>query len=109
MSRPCRRVRKAAIQLLSIAAHNKAALVREQLPGLLPALYQQTQLDPSLIRTVELGPFQHKVDDGLELRKATFECLDVLLENASDRLQMPEFIKHLKDGLQVCPPCHSYL
>ena len=94
-------MRKAAIQLLSIAAHNKAGLVREQLQGLLPALYQQTIKDPSLIRVVELGPFQHQIDDGLELRKATFECMDVLLENAGDKLLMPDFIKHLASGLQV--------
>lgn len=94
-------MRKAAVQLLSIAAHNKPSLVREQLPDLLPGLYKQTEKDPSLIRVVELGPFQHHIDDGLELRKAAFECMDVLLDTASDKLSMLEFIRHLGDGLQV--------
>ena len=97
----CRHVRKAAVQLLSIAAHNKPGLIREQLPTFLPALYQQTAKDPSLVRVVELGPFQHQIDDGLELRKAAFECMDVLLETASDKLSMPDFIRRLTDGLQV--------
>ena len=97
----CRHVRKAAIQLLSIAAHNKVGLVREQLPGLLPQLYAQTVIDESLIRTVDLGPFKHKIDDGLELRKAAFECLDVLLDAARDRLNLPAFIQHLQSGLKV--------
>ena len=52
---------KAAVQLLSIAAHNKVVLVREGLPRVLPALYAQTVQDPTMIRIVELGPFQHKV------------------------------------------------
>ena len=49
------------MQLLSIAAHNKVGLVREGLPRVLPALYAQTVQDPTMIRIVELGPFQHKV------------------------------------------------
>jgi len=97
----CRHVRKAAVQLLSIAAHNKVDLVREGLPKVVPALYAQTAQDPSMIRIVELGPFQHKIDDGLELRKAAFECMDVLLEKTTDRLSLPDFIHHLQTGLDV--------
>ena len=48
-----------------------------------------------------MGPFKHKIDDGLELRKAAFECMDVLLERCKDRINMPEFITHLEQGLQV--------
>ena len=62
------------------------------------------------MRVVELGPFQHQIDDGLELRKAAFECMDVLLETASDKLSMPDFIRHLTDGLQVAAAlCHILL
>lgn len=96
-----RHVRKAAVQLLSTAAHNKSGLIRDQLPNFLPALYTLTAKDTALLRVVELGPFTHQIDDGLELRKAAFECMDMLLENASDRLSMPEFIQRLEDGLQV--------
>lgn len=98
-----RGVRKAAVQMLSSAAHSKASLVSGQLPAVLPQLFQQTVIDVSLIRTVDLGPFKHKIDDGLELRKAAFECMDVLLETASDKLSMPDFIRRLTDGLQVHP------
>lgn len=57
---------------------------------------------------MDLGPFKHKIDDGLELRKAAFECMDVLLERCRDCIDMPAFITHLEKGLQVgfssCPP-----
>ena len=60
------------MQTLSTAAHVKPSLLGGQLGGLLPALYAQTAVDASLIRTVDLGPFKHKIDDGLELRKVLF-------------------------------------
>lgn len=54
-----------------------------------------------LCREVDLGPFKHKIDDGLELRKAAFECMDVLLERCRDQINMGDFITHLEKGLQV--------
>ena len=50
---------------------------------------------------MDLGPFKHRVDDGLELRKAAFECLDMLLDSCKDRIQFHDFIKRLVDGLQA--------
>ena len=97
----CRHVRKAAVQILSAAAHNKAALVADQLGGVLPGLYAQTAVDESLVRTVDLGPFKHKVDDGLELRKAAFEAMDVLLDTCRSRLAIDAFLRPLRNGLQV--------
>lgn len=49
----------------------------------------------------DLGPFKHKIDDGLELRKAAFEAMDVLLDAAAHQLDLPRFIDHLIGGLQV--------
>lgn len=94
--------------MLSSAAHSKAALVAEHLPGVMPRVYQQTIVNEALIRIVDLGPFKHKIDDGLELRKAAFECMDVLLDNCVDCLDFQAFISHIESGLKVCPqpaPC----
>ena len=60
-------------------------------------------------REVDLGPFKHKIDDGLELRKAAFECMDVLLERCKDRINMGQFITHLEQGLQVPVSTHRLL
>ena len=43
------------------------------LPTLLPLLYGETVKKPELRHEVNLGPFKHTVDDGLEIRKAAFE------------------------------------
>lgn len=46
----CRHVRKAAVQLLSTAAHNKPGLIVDHLASVLPLLYDQTTLNPALVR-----------------------------------------------------------
>jgi cullin-associated NEDD8-dissociated protein 1 len=109
-----RHVRRAAVSALSTAAHNKPALVKELLPTLLPLLYDQTVVKKELIRTVDLGPFKHIVDDGLELRKGAFECVDTLLDSCLDKIDPSLFITpHLLSGLadhyDVKMPCHLIL
>ncbi|PWA68393.1 Armadillo-like helical [Artemisia annua] len=107
-----RHVRRAAVLALSIAGHNKPNLIKGLLPELLPLLYDQTVIKKELIRTVDLGPFKHTVDDGLELRKAAFECVDTLLDNCLDQLNPSSFIvPYLKSGLDVIMMlrCHAIL
>lgn len=111
---PDRHVRRAAVLALSTAAHNKPTLVKGLLPELLPLLYDQTVIKKELIRTVDLGPFKHTVDDGLELRKAAFECVDTLLDGCLDQVNPSSFIvPYLKSGLDdhydVKMPCHLIL
>ncbi|VFQ84833.1 unnamed protein product [Cuscuta campestris] len=109
-----RHVRRAAVLALSTAAHNKPNLIKGLLPELLPLLYDQTTIKQELIRTVDLGPFKHTVDDGLELRKAAFECMDTLLDSCLDQVNPSSFIvPYLQSGLDdhydVKMPCHLIL
>ncbi|KAH0978631.1 hypothetical protein GBA52_005808 [Prunus armeniaca] len=109
-----RHVRRAAVLALSTFAHNKPNLIKGLLPELLPLLYDQTVIKKELIRTVDLGPFKHIVDDGLELRKAAFECVDTLLDSCLDQVNPSSFIvPYLRSGLDdhydVKMPCHLIL
>ena len=47
-----------------------------------------------------MGPFKHTVDDGLDLRKAAFECMYTLLDSCLDRLDVFEFLNHVELGLK---------
>jgi len=47
-----------------------------------------------------MGPFKHTVDDGLDLRKAAFECMYTLLDSCLDRLDVFEFLNHVENGLR---------
>jgi cullin-associated NEDD8-dissociated protein 1 len=92
-------VRRAALLTLNYAAHNKPGIIRPILTGHLDALYEETKLKEELIKVVNLGPFKHKVDEGLENRKAAFECLYTLLDACIDKLDITVLIKHLVAGL----------
>ncbi|XP_045537581.1 cullin-associated NEDD8-dissociated protein 1 [Papilio machaon] len=93
-------VRRVALVAFNSAAHNKPSLVRDLLPALLPTIYEETKVKKELIREVEMGPFKHSVDDGLDLRKAAFECMYTLLGTCLDRLDVFEFLRHVEDGLR---------
>lgn len=47
-----------------------------------------------------MGPFKHTVDDGLDIRKAAFECMYTLLDSCLDRLDVFEFLNHVENGLK---------
>lgn len=107
-------VRRAAVGLLTQVVHNKPSLVVDALPGVLPGLFLQTHPNPALVRTVDLGPFKHKIDDGLELRKAAFECLGVLMARCYDRLDPGTLLATLlelglTDSYDVKMRCHGLL
>uniref|UniRef100_A0A8V5HIL2 Uncharacterized protein n=1 Tax=Melopsittacus undulatus TaxID=13146 RepID=A0A8V5HIL2_MELUD len=93
-------VRRVALALFNSAAHNKPSLIRDLLPAVLPSLYNETKVRRELIREVEMGPFKHTVDDGLDVRKAAFECMYTLLESCLDRLDIYEYLNHVEDGLK---------
>ena len=72
-------VRRLALSAFNAAARTKPHLIRDHLPTLLPTLYKETALKPDLIRVVQMGPWTHKVDDGLEARKTAYETLYTLV------------------------------
>lgn len=92
-------VRRVALVAFNSAAHNKPSLVRDLLSKVLPHLYSETKVRKELIREVEMGPFRHTVDDGLDIRKAAFECMYTLLDSCLDRIDIFEFLSHVEDGL----------
>ncbi|KAF2137453.1 uncharacterized protein K452DRAFT_235848 [Aplosporella prunicola CBS 121167] len=88
-----------ALTTMSSAVHNKPELVLPQLQELLPLVMDRTVIKPELIREVQMGPFKHKVDDGLEVRKGAYETLYTLLDTAVARLNIPDFSERIIAGI----------
>lgn len=93
-------VRRVALVAFNSAAHNKPSLIRDLLDTILPQLYNETKIRKELIREVEMGPFKHTVDDGLDIRKAAFECMYTLLETCLDRIDIYIFLEQVEGGLR---------
>lgn len=64
-------IRRVAMTTLNSAAHNKPDLILPHIGNLMPFVLQESVIKPELIREVMMGPFKHKVDDGLEVRKVS--------------------------------------
>jgi cullin-associated NEDD8-dissociated protein 1 len=77
-----------SLSAFNSAFHNKPDLVTPQLSELLPYAMQATVIRPDLVREVAMGPFKHKVDDGLEIRKSAFETLYALLDEPASRQRL---------------------
>ncbi|CAO3690585.1 unnamed protein product [Rhizopus microsporus] len=92
-------VRRLTLLTINSAALRKPYLIRDVLPNLIPLLFQETVVREELIHTVEMGPFKHKVDDGLEIRKAAYECLYTLLSNSLDKIDTHSFLERVTAGL----------
>ncbi|KAF2083997.1 TIP120-domain-containing protein [Saccharata proteae CBS 121410] len=88
-----------ALTTMSSAVHNKPDIVMPNLDQLLPLAMQQTVIKPELIREVQMGPFKHKVDDGLEVRKSAYETVYTLIETAFSKLNVPDFYDRIIAGI----------
>jgi len=108
--------RRLALTTLNSAAHNKPDLIIPNLGQLLPLVMKESVIRPELIREVMMGPFKHKVDDGLEVRKVSlisspnyilltqdqsaYETLYSLMETAFSRINILDFYDRVIAGLR---------
>ena len=109
--------RRLALGTLNAALQHKSDIVLPQLGSLLPLVLKDSNIDPDLIREVQMGPFRHKVDDGLELRKvrllllecvgllnlceqSAYETLFSLMESAYARMNHADLFERVIAGLE---------
>jgi len=111
-------VRKSVLLLINAAVHHNPDILLPFVSNsdarysyVLPQLFEV--LDFKQVREVDLGPFKHKVDDGLPLRKASLTCIETMLDVIPDRLEIGAFMPKLstlltdKDDIQL--QCHQII
>jgi cullin-associated NEDD8-dissociated protein 1 len=76
--------RRLGLTALNSAIHNKPTLIIPHLDELVPLVMKESQVKPELIREVQMGPFKHKVDDGLEVRKVYFSLRSTMSAQCTD-------------------------
>ncbi|KFY76135.1 hypothetical protein V499_04065 [Pseudogymnoascus sp. VKM F-103] len=91
--------RRLALTTLNSAAHNKSDILLPRLGQLMPLVLRASVIQPELIREVMMGPFKHKVDDGLEVRKSAYETLYALMETSFSRINILDFYDRVIAGL----------
>ncbi|KAL3909672.1 MAG: hypothetical protein SGILL_007996, partial [Bacillariaceae sp.] len=90
-------VKNAALLMVYSAVHHMPQLVAGLMDQITPSLFEVATL--TLERKVDLGPFTHKVDDALPLRKAALSIFATCLENLPASLDVAAFMPVLAKAL----------
>lgn len=84
-------VRKAALVLVNTTVYYNCSVLRDLLESNInPQLLETLKFKQE--RTVDLGPFKHKVDDGLPLRKVALTCIETLLDSCPEKMDLSLFL-----------------
>ena len=107
-------VKKAAFTSLNSVSHNLPNLIKHYVPDVLERALVESKVNPALIRVVDLGPFTHKVDDGIPLRKAAYSLMETFQELIPEKVEPNQLAAALVTGLddpsdEVQMICHQIL
>ncbi|KAI9752076.1 MAG: hypothetical protein M4579_005761 [Chaenotheca gracillima] len=92
--------RRLALTTLNSALHNKPGLILPHLGQLAPLVIKESVINPDLLREVQMGPFKHNVDGGLELRKSAYETLFAVMETGYTRINVVSLYDRVMAGLE---------
>ncbi|KAJ1977947.1 hypothetical protein H4R35_002098 [Dimargaris xerosporica] len=95
------KVQTAALYTLNALTRHYPPVIKAHLVNLLTVLEQAMRVRAELIRSVQMGPFTHQIDEGLDARKSAHECLITLVEALpAQDLPMDHITTSLILGLQ---------
>ncbi|CAK0812590.1 unnamed protein product, partial [Prorocentrum cordatum] len=88
------KVRKAALHSVNVVClcPSCSEILRGHTDFIFERIKEDSKQKPELIREVDLGPFKHKVDDGLPLRKFAYTVSASLLQAYTEQVASPSLI-----------------
>jgi len=94
-------VRKAALHSVNVVclSPNCSEIFRTYTELIFERIKEDSKMKTELIREVDLGPFKHKVDDGLPLRKFAYTVCISLLSAYPEQMASPALIDLVLQGL----------
>jgi len=94
-------VRKAALHSVNVVCLSASCgeVFRAHTDFILDRIKEDSKQKPELMREVDLGPFKHKVDDGLPLRKFAYTVCTSLLAAYPEQVASPTVIDLVLQGL----------
>jgi len=94
-------VRKSALHSVNVVCRSSTCseILRPHTDLIFERIKEDSKQKPELIREVDLGPFKHKVDDGLPLRKIAYLVCTSLLAAYPEQVASPALIDLVLQGL----------
>lgn len=92
-------ISKITIITFNASIHHQPKLLSTLLPELIPRLLELSKPRPELVRVVDMGPFKVNIDDGLDVRKSTYECYLTLLNTIPERFDSKPVLLQAIQGL----------
>jgi len=78
-----------ALKLVAAALHHHPKLCDGLWDSILPMVYECSKR--KIVREIDLGPFKHKIDDALVLRKETTKIFSTMLDQCPKQLNLATF------------------
>jgi len=94
-------VRKSALHSVNVVCTSATCseILRAHTDFILERIKEDSKPKPELVREVDLGPFKHKVDDGLPLRKFAYTVCTSLLSAYPEQIASSSLIDLVLQGL----------
>jgi len=87
-------VRRNTILFFDVLVRYKPLLLKGLVQSHLQSILKETEKKAELVKTIDLGMMKHEVDDGLEIRKSSFELINHLLDAGFELGNISEFVNN---------------
>lgn len=78
-------IKQAIISILLTGVHNKVEIFIENLGSkILPTIFEELTAQECFKKTIPMGPYKYIIDEGLEIRKLSYELLYTIIVNEEE-------------------------